>query len=450
MKIKWILVSGLMVVAGAAAASNVAIIDSGVDYRHHDLTAKIWANPVDSTENSRDEDSNGQVDDIRGWNFAESNNQIIDYQYLNTFSQDCYLFFEVQGKKLLGTATPAEQQWYTDHRNNPDFIKELQKFGNFVHGTHVSGISSIENVGGKLIGIKLIPTVQPGTAELMRGIVFSGEKAANPLVKMLLGMMASRQTTMLTDVGKYVATVKADVANGSFGTSVAAVKPIVAQLVAQFTGAEPTPEDLDEYSIYFVSEIVKGSQAFVDASPNTLFVFAAGNDGTDNDVFPTSPANVKTENTIAVAATVGVRELASFSNTGATMVEVAAPGVVIQSTIPGDLYMPLSGTSMAAPFVTNVASRVKDANPVLMPAEIKRIIMGTVDVKAYLAGKVKTSGIVNPARAIQAAALSRTLTINDAINQAKATVADYVDNTKGGDILSVDDLVAIPLPSPFR
>jgi peptidoglycan-associated lipoprotein len=48
----------------------VAVIDSGVDYTHPDLTANIWANPVDSTVDNIDEDLNGYKDDIRGWNFV--------------------------------------------------------------------------------------------------------------------------------------------------------------------------------------------------------------------------------------------------------------------------------------------------------------------------------------------------------------------------------------------
>ena len=149
----------------------------------------------------------------------------------------------------------------------------------------------------------------------------------NPMVKMFLTMLAQRQSQMLTTVGKYTGAVKSEVANGSFGVSMTAVKPIVKQLVKQLTGAEPTDAETDEYAKFFVNEIAKGSKDFVGASPNTLFVFAAGNDGTDNDTIPASPANVKTDNAIAVAATNGVSSLAVFSNYGQKMVEVAAPEI---------------------------------------------------------------------------------------------------------------------------
>ena len=56
----------------------------------------------------------------------------------------------------------------------------------------------------------------------------------------------------------------------------------------------------------------------------------------------------------------------------------------------------------------SVAGLVKDQNPGLNPAGIKKILMGTVDTKDFLKGKVTTSGIVNKARAIKAAELSNT------------------------------------------
>jgi subtilisin family serine protease len=72
----------------------------------------------------------------------------------------------------------------------------------------------------------------------------------------------------------------------------------------------------------------------IKANPNTLFVVAAGNDGTDNDVIPQDPCNVPLPNVLCVAALDASGGLASFSNYGATTVDVAAPGVDIQSTVP--------------------------------------------------------------------------------------------------------------------
>ena len=89
------------------------------------------------------------------------------------------------------------------------------------------------------------------------------------------------------------------------------------------------------------------SQTMYDAivSPgctNTLFVFAAGNDGADNDLVPQYPCNYHltgaygpgAPNVVCVAATDDLDELADFSNYGASSVHLAAPGVDILSTWP--------------------------------------------------------------------------------------------------------------------
>ena len=429
----------LLLGATAAKSATVAIIDSGVDYKHEAFGQFMWANPNGSTT----VDGTTYSNDTHGWNFAENNNEIIDYKYLGTFSQDCYKMFEIQGKILTGTATDAEKDWYKSKRGDETFLKELQKFGNFIHGTHVTGISTDQSTAATIVGLKLIPTEVPGGMALNKFRDLKG----NPLVSMMLQMVAKRQATMLLNVGKYTNAVGATVANGSFGTSVNAVKPVVAQLVKQLTGQDPTDAEAEEYAKELIGAMLTESKSFVTAAPNTLFVFAAGNDGTNNDQLPVSPANIDAENKIVIAATLGSEKIASFSNFG-QKVDVAAPGVIIKSSIPGNEYLELSGTSMAAPYVTNVAARVKDANPSLNPAGIKKILCDTVDVKPWLQGKVRTSGIVNSQRALTAAHLSAKVGVDAAITQARATIADSHEF----DAMSVSpdvekDLIVLPMPS---
>ncbi len=425
----------------SAQAAQVAIIDSGVDYRHEAYASDMWTNPNGSTSVG----GTTYTNDTHGWNFAENNNQIIDYKYVGTFSQDCYKMFEVQGKILTGTATEAEINWYKAKRGDATFLKELQKFGNFIHGTHVTGISTDQSSAATIVGIKLIPTEVPGAKEVSQ----FRDKAGNPLVSMMLKMVAQRQAKLLLNIGKYTNAVKAEVANGSFGTSVNAVKPVVAQLVKQLTGSDPTEAETEEYAKELVNTMISESKSFVTSAPNTLFVFAAGNDGTNNDQLPVSPANIDAENKIVVAATLGTEKLASFSNHG-MKVDVAAPGVIIRASIPNNEYLELSGTSMAAPYVTNVAARLKDANPSLNPSGIKKLICDTVDIKPWLQGKVRTSGIVNSNRAIKAAELSFTRPIDEAIAQAKSLVADVDSGVfKSLDASIEEHILVAPMPSLF-
>ena len=87
---------GLFFITFKASASVVAIVDSGTDYKHVALQENIWVNSKEIADNDRDEDRNGYQDDIYGWNFAESNNQVIDYSYLGLLNDNVRKFFQIQ------------------------------------------------------------------------------------------------------------------------------------------------------------------------------------------------------------------------------------------------------------------------------------------------------------------------------------------------------------------
>jgi subtilisin family serine protease len=57
---------------------TVAVIDSGIDYNHEDLTENVWINTNEIPDNGIDDDDNGYVDDVRGWNFSDNNNNPYD------------------------------------------------------------------------------------------------------------------------------------------------------------------------------------------------------------------------------------------------------------------------------------------------------------------------------------------------------------------------------------
>ncbi len=56
----------------------IAVIDCGIDYAHPDLADNIWINEDEIPDNGVDDDNNGYVDDIRGWNFLDGNNEVLD------------------------------------------------------------------------------------------------------------------------------------------------------------------------------------------------------------------------------------------------------------------------------------------------------------------------------------------------------------------------------------
>jgi thermitase len=133
-----------------------------------------------------------------------------------------------------------------------------------------------------------------------------------------------------------------------------------------------------------------------------LLVTAAMNHGSDNDSSPHYPASYDSPNIISVAATDNKDSLASFSNYGASSVDLAAPGVSVLSTVPGNGYSYGSGTSMATPHVAGAAALVKANFPNLDDSGIKERILSSVDPKPNLAGKTVTGGRLNVAKTLGA------------------------------------------------
>ncbi|AWZ07943.1 MULTISPECIES: S8 family serine peptidase [unclassified Streptomyces] len=146
------------------------------------------------------------------------------------------------------------------------------------------------------------------------------------------------------------------------------------------------PDNIDQAAII---EGVKRAQEYAE-SKGSLQVAAAGNEDYDlahkttdsaspNDSTPTNRTitnaclDIPTElpGVVTVAANgTGVTK-ASFSNFGQGVIDVAAPGSNVYSTVPGGTYSSMSGTSMASPHVAGVAALIASANPGITPAQIR-------------------------------------------------------------------------------
>lgn len=442
---KKVLLAATLAVIASAQAATVAVIDSGTDMQHKEIVPHAWINPIEIPGNDRDEDHNGYQDDIYGWNFAEGNNQVIDYSYLGLLTEDIRKFFEVQTKYFYGTATAEEIQWMRDQVKDQSFIKRISAYGNFMHGTHVTGIA-IKNTASKTLAIKLIPT----EVKLPGQSLFEG-KGSGLKLKILKGLMttlAKQQIVMMSEIGAYVNFHKADIANGSFGTGFGQAKMIV-ETIAKVVMKDITPEQVEDVARVFMNTLLLEGQKFVNAAPKTLFVFAAGNDGSNNDVYPTFPTNLDAPNVISVAATMEDMTIAPFSNYGIKEVDIAAPGVGILSSAPGNNYLTVSGTSQAAPYVANIAARVKEANPGLTPAQVKQILLNTVDKRDFLIGKVTSEGMVNAERAIRAGELSNDLSLEMSVDISRQEIVDSGSYITFGPKSVASKGFVLPLPSNF-
>ncbi len=138
-------------------------------------------------------------------------------------------------------------------------------------------------------------------------------------------------------------------------------------------------------------------QSAIDVAGNQgiLHAFAAGNSGMNIDSTPFDPASFNSPSIVSVAASDSADGRASFSNYGATSVDLAAPGVSISSTLMSGGYGVKSGTSMATPHVAGAAALLSGQKPALTVAGVKSLLISSVDQVTAWNGLVASDGRLN-------------------------------------------------------
>lgn len=418
--------------ATTSSATQVAVTDSGTDFSHAWLNGRALINAKEVAGNRVDDDRNGKVDDIMGWNFVEGYGRIFFPEHLQSVDPTIFKYFEVIARIQSDAPTREDEQFWQDNVSNlkPEDKKRLEAklnfYGQYAHSTHVSGIIAALSPNSKIMSNRVFPDTPPEAQVMSWGEGAKANKKFGP-ADIFYKILSALNNGSFNQVGLYLKERQIDVANYSLGVSL----QNLAKLILGLRGIkEPTPEQLSKETQRAGAQFMPEGNKWMASSPGTLFVVAAGNDGTDNDALPTFPANVRAPNSITVAATNGVSKLAKFSNYGAKSVDIAAPGVAIVSSVPAldrKQVLPMSGTSMASPYVAGVAAKVKEINPRLTSSELRKVLMATVDHKDWLKGKVISEGVVNPDRAYAAAEKSKTISLDEAIKAAQAEVKDQVE-----------------------
>jgi subtilisin family serine protease len=288
-----------------SAQVYVGVIDEGIQFTHPDLEGQVWTNPEDPAD-GQDNDGNGYVDDIHGWDFAGDDNTIYDG----------------------GTRGSLDD-----------------------HGTHVSG-----TIGAK--------------ANNDQGVV-----GVNWSTTLISGKFLGRR-------------------GGSLADAVRAVDYFTDLKTRQNLNIVATSNSWGGggFSQALLDAIVRGAKA------NILFIAAAGNSGSDNDTTASYPSNYDTTSAagydavIAVAAIDRNGGLASFSQYGATTVDLGASGVGVWSTTAFNTYSSYNGTSMATPHVTGAAALYAALHPGASAATIKSAILTSAVPTDSLTGKTVTGG----------------------------------------------------------
>ncbi|WP_188049376.1 S8 family peptidase [Flavobacterium sp. GP15] len=407
----------------------VGIVDSGVDIEHEDLKSVLWTNTKEIPGNGIDDDNNGYIDDIHGWNFlGDITKENLEYERIikdKSIADDAtYQAAKATNDKKVAEAVMGKSRL----EEMLAAIKEgdavlVKHFGKLVYT-----IEDVKAITSKDAAVEKSKTVMQRmlsfglpVAELKEAIekdledskaLVSGENLKTDYRKVLgdnpndiKDVKYGNNNVMGPDKkeilhGTHVAGIVAQSRHNDLGGD--GVANNVQILTVR---AVPDGDEYDKdialgirYAVDNGAKVINGSfgksfsphkQWVYDAikyaeSKDVLFVHAAGNDAKDIDYadnYPTDADDKKTEyadNVITIGALnyeYGDKVVARFSNIGKINVDVFAPGVQIYATTPNNTYQYLQGTSMAAPNVAGVAALIRSYYPKLSAKQVKQILM---------------------------------------------------------------------------
>ena len=408
----------------------VGVIDSGIDINHEDLKSVIWTNPKEIPGNGIDDDKNGYVDDIHGWNFlgdiAEENLEFVRIiKSGNTSNPDYQRALEKYEQEVKDANESLEYYGQLEQA-----IVKADQFIKNKLGKSTYTIEDLQNIAAsasdresqdavRLTGflIDRFGSVEEGKTELSEG-----KKHYETKLKFHLNKDANFRAVLkdnpndINDRSYGNNNVIGPVLEGSLhGTHVAGIigavrnngigmDGVADNVAIMAVRAVPDGDENDKdvalairYAVDNGAKVINTSfgKAFSPnkqwvydaikyaASKDVLIVNAAGNDSKNIDVKLTFPDdNVNGVEYVDNMITIGAlnydyseKLIADFSNYGKNNVDIFSPGVKIYSTVPGNKYKFLQGTSMASPEVAGIAALIRSYFPKLKASEVKQILM---------------------------------------------------------------------------
>jgi subtilisin family serine protease len=359
---------------------TVAIWDSGVDPAC--FPKQLWVNAGEIPNNNIDDDKNGFVDDVNGIAFD------LDHQptpspllSLQTLTNDkAELLSLVAGSMDMEAAIDSPEAKKLQERvrtlkpeQATPFQEDLGLIGNWAHGTHVAGIAAAGNPAARLMHVretfdwKQIPQRTPSVES------------------------ASAWGKSSADAVAYLTKNGAKVVNMSWRYGRSSVEALLA---LKGVGKDAVERAEMSRSIFNAHRVkLEGA---IKGSPGVLFVAGAGNEDNDVDFAEYIPAGLVAPNLITVGAVDERGKPTTFTSMGRN-VTLYANGYQIMSKLPGNIDMKFSGTSMAAPQVTNLAAKLLAIDPSLTPAQLVALISEGADpLEGYPDRK-----LINPAKTVE-------------------------------------------------
>lgn len=410
----------------------VGVVDSGTDLKHEDLKANAWVNTDEVPGNNIDDDKNGYVDDINGWNFlGKIYKENLEYERIlkDPSIADAATVAEVKEfyKKEVDKAKTNKSRYGTILGGVTKADNILQKYFDKADYTNqeVAAIntSDAELNLAKQTALQMfsygLPSLAAAKEELTKLVdsaekTISGESLKTDYRSVLgdnpndindspgYGDNNTGHTKKGESHGTHVSGIIGAVRNNGVG-----MNGVASNVKIMAVRAVPDGDEYDKDVALGIRYAVDNGAKVINTSfgkgyspqkewvydaikyaakHDVLIVNAAGNSGENIDVEKTYPndapdlLNEVSDNFLTVGAmssNFSKNLPASFSNYGKKNVDVFAPGVQIYATFPDNDYQSISGTSMASPATAGVAALVRSYYPELTASQVKRILMNS-------------------------------------------------------------------------
>ena len=425
----------------------VAVIDSGIDIEHEDLKNVIWINRGEIPNNGIDDDKNGFIDDVHGWNFlGDIVGENLEFtrivrRYDGKFNgKDVAEISEVDMETfvLYQKAKAEQNKNYDETEANRDRYTQMLKQVTDANNQISKKLGKEDYTAEELAAIIDPDDDEQKNIAVLTQMLSYGGSIPEFMVRLNGGIdyydgRMKNHFNMDTDFRGVLNDNPYDITDTSYGNNdVDGPNPKkedalhgthVAGIIAAQRGngigmdgvaqnveimvvrAVPDGDEYDKDVALAIRYAVDNGAKVINTSfgkgysqnpewvwdaikyagkKDVLIVNAAGNDGVDLDITTSYPNDQNgtgaemSDNFITIGALnykYGKEMVATFSNYGATSVDLFSPGVKIWSTTPLDTYEYLQGTSMASPNVAGVAAMIRSYYPKLSAKQVKRVLM---------------------------------------------------------------------------
>jgi subtilisin family serine protease len=405
----------------------VAIIDSAIDIDHEDLDDVIWKNEDEIADNGKDDDNNGYIDDVYGWNFlGDTEYEQMEFTRLVVSGNTNHPRFaeaktelQEESSQALQTKTQYEQTLRQIIMSDNAIVAHLEK--PIYTQDEVNSIQTDDqmllqhiNIINQVYGFG-VGSISETKSEFEHVIKYFTERLNYHFNKDFRGRKTDDDPGDISDRSYGNNNVRPITKDESHGTHVSGIVGAERNNGIGINGVAnnvrimplrtiPNGDEYDKDVALAIRYAVDNGAKIINASfgkyysPNAdwvkeaityagqkdvLIVSGSGNEGFDIDEklsFPNDLSDAGGEisgNFVSVGAIdprYGSEMVASYSNYGKRNVDVFAPGTLIYSTIPENDYKNLQGTSMASPGVAGVAALIRSQFPTLTAVQVKQIL----------------------------------------------------------------------------